>query len=202
MLPVHVQLRERILGWGRGAIFFLDDFADIQSPDSVRMALVYLVGEGFIVRLARGIYCFPKLDEYSMKAIFPSEEVVAQALANKERVRIQPYGDYAAYILGLTRFKVSDLKYLTDGAPRRIRMYSKRVVFFNHTDEAKIFDYCNDTMQLVCSAVRYLKAEGIDDHKARILRERLNAVPEEEFRKDITIPPAWVGEIVRWLRSE
>lgn len=201
MLPVHIILRERIVEWGRGRIFFLDDFADMPSPDGVRMALMYLVSDGFIVRLARGIYCYPKLDEYSMKAIFPSEEVVAHALACKERVRIQPYGDYAAYILGLTRFKLSDLKYLTDGAPRRIRMYSKRVVYFNHTDEAKIFDYCNETMQLVCSAIRYLKPEGIDDQRARLLREHLNNVPEKDFRKDITIPPAWVSAIIYELRG-
>jgi hypothetical protein len=30
----------------------------------------------------------------------------------------------------------------------------------------------------------------------RIIHKHLRTVPEEEFMKDIKIPPAWVGEII------
>ena len=64
MLPVHIILRERIVEWGRGRIFFLDDFADMPSPDGVRMALMYLVSDGFIVRLG---------EQETRKRIVPKE---------------------------------------------------------------------------------------------------------------------------------
>jgi len=102
----------------------------------------------------------------------------------------------AAYRLGLTGMQISNLKYLTDGASRTINLASGQKVFFNHTSEVKIFDFCNETMQMVSAAIRALTEECIDGEKKRIIHRHLRTVPEDEFRKDISIPPAWVGEII------
>ena len=129
---------------------------------------------------------FDDVLHYSM----PTAESIAEALAAKERVRIVPYGDHAAFKLGLTGLQVSHLKYLTDGASRVINLSSEKKIFFNHTSEVKIFDFCNDTMQMVASAIRVLTEECLDAEKKRIIHKHLRTVPEEEFMKDITIPPA------------
>ena len=150
-----------------------------------------------ILRLARGIYCYPKIEgEYSMSATIPDPETIAYALAAKDRFRIIPYGDQAAYKLGLTGLRISDLKYLTDGSPRHINLAKGRKVYFNHTSEVRMFDYCNETMQLVASAIRALGEEMIDAERKRIIHEHLMTVPEKEFLKDITLPPAWVQKII------
>ena len=190
-------LRERIRSWDRGRIFFIDDFAMIESQWGVRFGLSQLAEEGMILRLARGIYCYPKIEgEYSMSATIPDPETIAYALAAKDRFRIIPYGDQAAYKLGLTGLRISDLKYLTDGAPRHINLAKGRKVYFNHTSEVRMFDYCNETMQLVASAIRALGEEMIDAERKRIIHEHLMTVPEKEFLKDITLPPAWVQKII------
>lgn len=190
-------LRERIRSWDRGRIFFIDDFAMIESQWGVRFGLSQLAEEGMILRLARGIYCYPKIEgEYSMSATIPDPEKIAYALAAKDRFRIIPYGDQAAYKLGLTGLRISDLKYLTDGAPRHINLAKGRKVYFNHTSEVRMFDYCNETMQLVASAIRALGEEMIDAERKRIIHEHLMTVPEKEFLKDITLPPAWVQKII------
>ena len=59
-----------------------------------------------------------------------------------------------------------------------------------------MFDYCNETMQLVASAIRALGEEMIDAERKRIIHEHLMTVPEKEFLKDITLPPAWVQKII------
>ena len=51
-------------------------------------------------------------------------------------------------------------------------------------------------MQMVSAAIRALTEECLDGEKKRIIHQHLRTVPEEEFRKDITIPPAWVGKII------
>jgi hypothetical protein len=51
-------------------------------------------------------------------------------------------------------------------------------------------------MQMISAAIRVLTEEYLDAEKKRIIHKHLRTVPEEEFRKDITIPPAWVGEII------
>lgn len=152
--------------------------------------------QGLILRPARGIYCYPRIrDEYS-RFVTPSPETIAEAFAKKERVRIVPYGDNAAFRLGLSGLQVSILKYLTDGASRVINLLGGKKIFFNHTSEVKIFDFCNETMQMVSAAIRVLTEKCLDAEKKRIIHKHLRTVPEEEFRKDITIPPAWVGEII------
>lgn len=191
------KMRVQIRSWERGRIFFLDDFAWLESPEAVRFALYSMVKDGFVIRLARGIYCYPKIgEENGMRMIIPSEERIAQCYAQKERVRIIPYGDQAAYNLGLTTMRVSNLRYLTDGASRKISLSATRKIYFDHTDEVKMFGYCNETMRDIASAIRFLTEPMIDARKKRIIHEYLRNVPERDFKKDISIPPAWVGKII------
>lgn len=190
-------LRQTIRSWERGRIFFIDDFATVPSQWGVRFGLSKLAAEGEIIRLARGIYCYPKLTgDYGIKTITPDPEMIAYALAARDRFRIIPYGDQAAFKLGLSGLKISELTYLTDGAPRYINLAKGKKIYFNHTSEVKMFDYCNPTMQMVCSAIRHLGEEAIDASKKRKIHEHLVKVPEREFLKDITLPPAWVQKIV------
>lgn len=197
MHGVTEQMRERIRSWERGRIFFCDEFADLESPQAVRFALMTLVNENLIVRLARGVYCRPKQEgEYGIKMLLPSPETIAETVAAREKVRIIPYGDIAAQELGLSGMVVSDLKYLTDGADRRISLSKGRKIYFNHTDEVKVFGYRNETMRKVAFAVRFLGEDGIDAEKRRIIHGHLRTVPEEDFNRDILIPPAWVGKIL------
>lgn len=196
MLGVQTLVLGKIRKMERGSIFFIDDFIELGSAGSVRLALMELKKQGLILRPARGIYCYPKIrDEYS-GFITPSPETIAEALAKKERVRIVPYGDNAAFRLGLSGLRVSNLKYLTDGASRVINLSGGQKIFFNHTSEVKIFDFCNETMQMISAAIRILTEENVDAEKKRIIKRHLKSVPEEEFRKDITIPPAWVVKII------
>ena len=196
MLGVQTLVLGKIRKMERGSIFFIDDFIELGSPGSVRLALMELKKQGLILRPARGIYSYPKIrDEYS-GFITPSPETIAEALAKKERVRIVPYGDNAAFRLGLSDLQVSNLKYLTDGASRVINLSGGQKIFFNHTSEVKIFDFCNETMQMISAAIRVLTEEDVDAEKKRLIKRHLKSVPDEEFRKDITIPPAWVAKII------
>lgn len=202
MVGTEKSVRERIASWERGRIFFADDFSDMESQGSVRIALMHLTREFVIVRLARGIYCYPKIvGDYAPTMVLPSEESIATALAAKERVRITPYGDQAAYQLGLTGIRISDLKYLTDGAPRIINLAKGKKIYFNHTSEVKIFDYCNETMQNITSAIRAIGADRIGAEEKRKIAEQLKKVPESDYLKDIALPPAWVQEIIRDIRE-
>ncbi len=197
MLGVTERMRERIRSWERGRIFFCDEFADLESPQAVRFALMTLVNENLIVRLARGVYCRPELEgEYGTRMILPSPETIAETVAAREKVRIIPYGDIAARELGLSGMVISDLKYLTDGTDRRICLSKGRKIYFNHTDEVKVFGYRNETMRKTAFAVRFLGEDGIDAEKRRIIHGHLRTVPEEDFKRDILIPPAWVGKII------
>lgn len=193
------QMRWMLRSWERGRFVFTDDFASLESQGSVRIGLCQLVKDGVLHRIARGIYYYAGITgDINVKTSFvmPSEETIAYAVAERERIRIIPYGDQAARKLGITGMSISSLKYLTDGAPRVINLAKGRKIYFNHTSEVKMFDFCNETMQMISSAIRALGADMIGEREKQILQEAIRKVPDKEFEKDITIPPAWVQAIM------
>lgn len=192
-------MRWMLRSWERGRFVFTDDFASLESQGSVRIGLCQLVKDGVLHRIARGIYYYAGITgDINVKTSFvmPSEETIAYAVAERERIRIIPYGDQAARKLGITGMSISSLKYLTDGAPRVINLAKGRKIYFNHTSEVKMFDFCNETMQMISSAIRALGADMIGEREKQILQEAIRKVPDKEFEKDITIPPAWVQAIM------
>lgn len=196
---IENRMRSMIRGWGRGRIFFLDDFTQINDPVSVRQYICSMVDEGFVYRLARGIYCYPRISEgeYANHYVTPDAETIAYALARKENVRIIPYGDQAAYKLGLTSMMISMQKYLTDGSPRVISLSATKKIYFNHTSEVKMFAFRNEKMQMLYSTLRALGEDYFDDpERRRKVRDILREIPMEDYMNDITIPPAWVGKII------
>ena len=194
MIGTEKSIRDRVLSWDRGKIFFIQDFIDLGSQGSTRIALCNLVSDKMIYRLARGIYCFPEI--LNGKIVLPSDESIAYALAFKEKVRIIPYGDIAAYRLGLSGMRISSNTYLSDGAPRNIKLYNGHKIIFNHTSEVKMFGFLNETMMLVSNSIRYLGQEKLGKHQMNILRRHMRKVPDTEFSADIEIPPVWVQDIL------
>lgn len=186
----------------RGKIFFLEDLTDMNDAWSVRFYLSPLVEEGFILRLARGIYCYPRLEgEFGIRVVVPDPETIAYALAARANVRIIPYGDRAAQRLGLAGFSTS-YRYLTDGAPRIINLANGRKIYFNHTSEMRIFAFKSEMMQFLCLAIRYLGKDAMKDETSRrIVREVLGEIPEKTFDEDFNLMPAWVGELLLELRE-
>ena len=193
------SMRTMIQGWGRGRIFFLTDFACLEAPVSVRKFISEMAEEGFVARLARGIYCYPRLVDngYTARMALPEAEEIAYALSETENIRILPYGDEAAYRLGLTSMRMGNLRYRTDGSHRVINLSNGRKIYFNHTSEMKMFAYRNETMRLLATAIRDLGEEYVcTDEKTRIIRRHLRQVPEQDYMRDIVLPPAWVREII------
>lgn len=199
MYGTLTQMRGMLRSWERGRFVFTDDFASLESQGSVRIGLCQLVKDGALHRIARGIYYYAGITgDINVKTSFvmPSEETIAYAVAERERIRIIPYGDQAARKLGITGMSISSLKYLTDGAPKVINLAKGRKIYFNHTSEVKMFDFRNETMQMISSAIRALGADMIGEREKQILQEAIRKVPEKEFERDITIPPAWVQAIM------
>ena len=193
---IMAQLSER----GRGRIFFAQEFYDLWPESTVRFSLSNLAREGSVVRLARGVFCYPRLSEYGMKMLLPDTDDIARAIAEKTCVRIVPYGDQAAYLVGLTSVQMSATTYLTDGAPRRIHLSNSRTIEFRHTSEMRIFAFSNRKMQLLSNAVRALgrKNIGIDEREA--LKWHLDSVPAKDFENDLPLCPEWVRELLLDLK--
>lgn len=193
-------LYEKLIAKGRGRIFFAQEFYDYWPDSSVRFALSNLNVDGKIARLARGVFYFPELSQHGMKMILPDVDTIAMAIADKTKVRIVPYGDQAAYLVGLTSVQFSSSTYLSDGAPRKIHLANGRMIEFRHTSEMRIFAFQNRKMQLISNAVRALGKENIKIYEKETLKWHLDSIPAEEFYADISLCPEWVRDILLDLK--
>ena len=138
---------------GRGRIFFAQEYYDRWPESTVRFSLGVLAEKGQIVRLARGVFCYPNLSEHGMKMLLPDPDDIAKAIAEKTKVRIVPVGDQAACLVGLTGLSFNRYTYLTDGAPRKINLANGRRIEFRHTSEMRIFAFTNRKMMLISNAI-------------------------------------------------
>ena len=194
METIENDILARLSKRGRGRIFFAQEYYDLWPESSVRFALSNLAQQGRIVRLARGVFCYPRLSEYGMKMLLPDADEIARAIARKTHVRIVPYGDQAAYLVGLTGVHFSSTTYLTDGAPRRIHLSNGR------TSEMRIFAFKSEKMQLISNAVRALGRENVKLAEREVLKWYLDSVPASEFEADIQLCPEWVRDILLDLK--
>ena len=77
---VEYQIAEALKQLPKGSVLFVDDFLDYGNPESVKKALLRLKEKNLLVRLAHGIYLFPKIDK-ELGVLFPSTEDIAKAIA-------------------------------------------------------------------------------------------------------------------------
>lgn len=112
---VYNEIKRRVEKSKRGRLFFPDDFHPASS-DAVRSALVRLCRAGDLMRVAQGIYCYPKVDrKWGSGIIPPSIEEIAEAIAKRDKVRIAPTGAYVLNKLGLSTQIPANVVFVTDG---------------------------------------------------------------------------------------
>lgn len=184
----------------RGRIFFAQEYYDRWPESTVRFSLGVLAEKGQIVRLARGVFCYPNLSEHGMKMLLPDPDDIAKAIAEKTKVRIVPVGDQAACLVGLTGLSFNRYTYLTDGAPRKINLANGRRIEFRHTSEMRIFAFTNRKMMLISNAIRAIGRENIKEGEREVLKWQLESVPAAEFEKDIMLCPEWVRDMLLDLK--
>ena len=200
MESIESDILRRLAGKGRGRIFFAQEFYDLWPEGTVRYALSALAEKGQIARLARGVFCFPELSEHGMKMLLPEPDTIAQAVADKTRVRIVPVKDQAACLVGLTGLSFNKYVYLTDGAPRKIFLSNGRTIEFRHTSEMRIFAFRSRKMMLLSNGIRALGKEHVGVGEREVLKWQLDSVPAEDFDRDIQLCPGWVRDILLELK--
>lgn len=190
---VYNEIKGRIESSKRGKLFFPDDFSSFGSSDSVRAALVRLCRGNIIIRVAQGIYCYPKVDtKWGSGIIPPSIEEIAEGIAKRDKVRIAPTGAYVLNKLGLSTQVPANVVFVTDGSGRRVSIGKGKGILFKHTSEMRTFAYRSYMMQLVVTALREIGESNVTEEQMNIIKSHLANISGEDFMKDIQLAPIWV----------
>lgn len=186
-------VREKILNLERGAIFFPSDFEDIATDTAVRQTLSRMVRRGEIIRVSRGIYCYPRSNPaLGLDVIPPSPEDIAQRIAERDKVKIIPTGDQALNQLGLSTQVPGNAVYITNGARKKISLGKGRSIVFRESNEFRLFDFKSKMMMLAVSAMRSIGEDKITGDILTVIRKIVRNVSSEVYRHDIRLAPVWV----------
>ena len=199
MLDIENKMVRRIRAEGAGWCFTPGDFADFGGKSAVWTALHRLAKRGTIRRLAQGIYDFPKTHA-ELGVLSPVPEVVMQALARERKIRVQSTGSYAANLLGLSEQVPARIVFLTDGAPRRIRIGNQEIVLRRTTP--RNMATAGRISGTVIQALRYIGKNRITPAHCQILARRLNASDKKQVYKDRLYAPEWIRRLMEEIAGE
>lgn len=178
---MNESIENKILGkskkCGRGTVFFVGDFISYGSRNSVNKALERLTEKGLMLRVARGIYCYPKIEKvYGLGAVPPSLEDIAKAMAKRDGARIIPTGIFAQYQLGLTQQVPMNVVYLTDGVSRTIDLGEGKNIKFKHTSP-RYFAIRSQLALLLTMALKDWKVENLTEVQVADIKALLDTNP-------------------------
>lgn len=182
---------------GRGTVFFPSDFSKAGEKSAVLKALERMTADGTIIRVARGIYCYPKIDkELGLGVLYPTYEEIAQAIAKRDKARIVPAGVYAMNRLGLSTQVPMNVVYLTDGSPRKVSIDGNRGILFKHVSPRNL-SFHNQLALLINSALKEMGREKVSDEDKDRIKSLLRKEPKDSVLQDLKLMPDWIASIVR-----
>lgn len=115
------EIGKRIDKTREGQILFISDFSGINDNEkAVSRALSVEEKKGNIVRLTNGMYLRPKKTRFGI--VYPSVDEMVKAIAQRDKVQVQPCGATALNKLGLSTQVPTKYTYLTSGSGRTLRL--------------------------------------------------------------------------------
>jgi hypothetical protein len=132
--------------------------------------------------------------------LLPSADDIAQAIAGKGSLRLQPSGAYAANLLGLTEQVPMKLAFLTDGVSRTVHIGNQSILL-KHTTPRNMAT-AGRISGLVIQALRHFKRSHIDDQVVAALRARLTAEDKAVLLADASLAPVWIADVMRRIAQD
>lgn len=198
-MTVSKQIENRIHEHDPGWVFCPTDFLDLGSPHTVGMALTRMVRGETIRRLARGLYDFPQKHE-QLGLLSPSVDMIVEAVARRDGVRLQPSEATAANILHLSEQVPMRVVYETDGPARKIKIGTLTIQFRNRAPRKMAT--AGKMSGLVLAALRGLGKRYVTQEQVAHLRQLLTPEDRKCLLLDLPQAPAWMHPFLRYIAGD
>ena len=192
-MSIESQILKKIRDNKRGKIFFPINFSKIGSADAIHQALKRLSEKGILIRIAHGIYLYPKIDK-ELGVLYPPIDEIAKAIAKRDKARIIPTGVQALNLLGLSTQVPMKVVYLTDGAQRNIAIGSQSIKF--KKTSPKNLAVKGEISGLVIQSLREIGKGSVSDEQLKTIIELLQKENPENVKYDTGLAPAWISRIM------
>lgn len=178
----------------RGSILFPSNFYDMGNAEVVKKSLLRIGNKKFLVRLANGIYLYPKQDKL-LGALYPTIEEIAIAIAELDKARIIPTGTTALNKLGLSTQIPMNIIFLIDGAPRSI-VVGRRTIKFKRTSPKNLAVKGKIT-SLIIQALKEIGKDNVTAEQLEKIKIHLEKEKQDIIEHDAKLTPVWVSKIMK-----
>ena len=192
------KIKQRILRKGRGTVFTPAAFLGLGSRASIDKTLSRLADSGFIRRLARGVYDYPKISS-RLGPLTPSPDIIAKAIADGAGQTLLISPAHAANLFGLTTQVPAKAVYLTDGPTRTQQVGGYSIQFRNAS--AKTLIGAGRISGAVLQALRYLGKDGVNSAALHKISQALSDDDKAMLIKDSRKAPAWMQDPVQQITA-
>lgn len=198
MQAIERKILSRIYGRSRGWAFTKTDFVAGFGEANIHQALSTLARAGTIRRVCHGVYDYPRHSELLGQALSPDVDQVAQALARKFNWRIQPSGEAALNLLGLSTQVPGRWIYLSDGPSRdyAIGEDGRQVLAFRKAG-LKDTGFKYRESGLLVQALKALGKERVDSAVIETLRRQLDPKLRRRILADTRAVTGWILQIIK-----
>ncbi|MBI2308580.1 MAG: hypothetical protein HYU78_14930 [Rhodocyclales bacterium] len=203
MQAIEQKILSRIYGRGRGWSFTKTDFVAGFDETNIHQALSTLARSGKIRRVCHGVYDYPRYSELLGQALSPDIDQVAQALARKFNWRIQPSGEAALNLLGLSTQVPGRWVYLSDGPSRdyQIGDDSRQILSFRKS-ALKGTGFKHRESGLLVQALKALGKERVDASVIQVLHRWLDPKLRRPILTDTRAVAGWILQIIKQVCEE
>ena len=189
----NITLRERIEALPEDTVLFRSDFPEYHS-EFVGGTLAELTQEGFLVKLAQGIYAKPRRSRFGL--VLPSVDKIVQAIAARDNAEVLPSGMTALNVLGLSTQVPMKYSYLTTGSERTIKLENQEIRLKRGVP--KNFCYKTKLIALLVQALKALKQQNVGQEEIHTIRSLISKEPDKTaLAKDVDMMPIWMKRIVK-----
>jgi hypothetical protein len=192
---IFAKIKKRGRGWAFSAFDFTKEFKRREIDES----LSYLVEDGEIRRVIRGIYDYPLYSTLLKKDVASDINQVAYALARKFNWKIYPDGDTALNYLGLSAQIVAKSIYLTDGLSKKYMIGNRSLELKHTTQQEATLKYTNTA--LVIQSIKAMGEKQITKEFLANLSEKFSGDEWQKIKDDASRATGWVHEIITKLTS-
>lgn len=198
--PIEKKIESRINGHGKGWAFTKVDFASEFSEDNIHKALSSLTKSGKIRRVSQGVYDSPKFSKLLDQQLSPDMDQVAHALARKFNWRIQPSGDAALNLLGLSTQVPGRWIYLSDGPNREYEIGETTLNFKKAA--LKDIGFKHPKSGLIVHALKALGREQITPDTIESIRAQIIPTHFKRILNDTRTVTSWVYDAIKQICRE
>ena len=199
---IEKRVLEQIKKGKRGNMLFASDFVQLGEQKTISKALERLTNDGTILRISRGIYCYPIIDKVlGLGVLYPTLEDIAEAVAKRDKARIVPTGIYALNRLGFSTQIPMNIVYLTDGSERKLNLSNGATIEFRNA-APKNFAFKSHLAMLLTFAYKSIGKDNITPEIIAHTKDLLAKEDKQVIEQDYQLMPAWVSTIIRSLYEE